>query len=82
VRHGSVDERNHTLVPVVAGELRQPLVVAGVHWAACAFGQGHELAHARIAPRRREMDRAHGLGPLPQSGGHGVEAEKGTGGTR
>ena len=40
----------------------------------------HEIAHARVVPRRGNVERAHGLGPLPQAGVDGVEAMQGAGG--
>ena len=67
-------------MPVGAGELREPVVVGRVDRTMRGLGPGDEIAHARVAPRRGNIERAHGLGPLPQAGGHRVEAEKQTGG--
>ena len=59
MRQRGVDDRDDALVRSSAGELREPLVVDEMDGAAGGFGPRDEVAHARVAPRRGEIDRAH-----------------------
>ena len=72
----SLDPRHHALVAMRAGQLRQPVVAALDQLDAGLHGSGDEVLHARVAPRRVDMQLEHRARRRLQAHAHRMEAEK------
>src|SRR5438874_1416555 len=66
VRIGGIDDCDHALMLVVAGERRQSRVVDRVHGDCRSFGALDQLARAPIVTRRGGVNGAHALRPRAQ----------------
>ena len=80
VRQRIVDDGHHALVAPVAGQRVEPRGVDRMNRTRRRFGARDEIADARVLPAREHIEIVHGIRPLAQAGGDGVESEQGAGG--